>query len=63
MQQQTVYNTLVVKFKLIDTRGFVLKTKYNTDKLGIEKKISDASNKLSVTSRLVYKTGDNAKIQ
>ena len=34
---------LVTKANSIDTNGFVLKTKYNTDKLKLEKKTPDAS--------------------
>ena len=30
--QKTVYDKLVAKVNNIDTRGFVLKTKYNADK-------------------------------
>ena len=30
--KKTVYNTLVAKVENIDTRDFVLKTEYNTDK-------------------------------
>ena len=35
------YNKLVTKVDNIDTSGFVLKTKYDTDKSEIENKISD----------------------
>ena len=35
----TVYDKLVTKVKNIDTNGFVLKTKYDTDKLDLEKKL------------------------
>ena len=34
--KKTVYNNLVAKVNSIDTCGFVLKTKYDTDKLEIE---------------------------
>ena len=46
---------LVAKVSNIDTSGFVLKTKYDTDKSELEKKIPD-------TSGLVKKTDYNAKI-
>ena len=51
----TVYDKLVAKVNSIDTSGFVLKTKYDTDKSEIENKIPD-------TSGLVKKTDGNAKI-
>ena len=50
-----VYDKLVAKVDNIDTSGFVLKTKYNTDKSKLENKISD-------TSSLVKKTDYDAKI-
>ena len=48
-------NKLVAKVNSIDTSAFVLKTKYDTDKTELEKKIPD-------TSGLVKKTDYNAKI-
>ena len=53
--KKTVHNKLVVKVNSIDTCTFVLKTKYDTDKTELEKKIPD-------TSGLVKKTDYNAKI-
>ena len=53
--KKTVYDKLVAKVNSIDTSVFVLKTKYDTDKLKIENKISD-------TSGLVKKTDYNTKI-
>ena len=41
--KKTVYDKLVAKVSNIDTSGFVLKTKYNTDKTESEKKIPDAT--------------------
>ena len=38
------YNKLVNKVNNIDTSGFLLKTKYDADKLELEKKIPDISN-------------------
>ena len=38
-----MYDKLVVKVNNIDTDGFVLKTKYDTDKSDLEKKIPDTS--------------------
>ena len=46
-----MYDKLVAKVNNIDTSGFVLKTKYNTDKTELEKKIPDTS-KLVEKSRL-----------
>ena len=50
-----MYDKLVAKVDNIDTVGFVLKTKYDTDKSELEKKISD-------TSAFVKKTNYDAKI-
>ena len=53
--KKTVYNKLVAKVDSIDTRDFVLKTKYNTDKTELENKNPD-------TSGLLKKTSYNTKI-
>ena len=54
--KKTVYNKLVAKVNSIDTSEFVLKTRYDTDKLEIEYKTPD-------TSGPVKKKADyNAKI-
>ena len=53
--KKTVYNKLVAKVDNIDTSDFVLKTKYQTDKTELEKKIPD-------TSGLVEKTDYDTKI-
>ena len=53
--KKTVYDKLAAKVNTIDTSGFVLKIKYNTNKSDLEKKISDADKKISDTSRLVKK--------
>ena len=50
-----MYDKPVTKVNNIDTSDFVLKTKYQTDKAEIEKKIPDASG-------LVEKTDYNTKI-
>ena len=44
---------LVTKVNNIDISGFVLKTKYDADKLHLDKKISDADKKIPDTSGLV----------
>ena len=53
--KKDVYNKVVTKVNNIDTSGFVLKTKYDTDKSELENKISD-------TCDLVKKTDYNTKI-
>ena len=53
--KKDVYDKLVAKVDNIDTSGFVLKTKYDTDKSELENKIPD-------TSGLVKKTDNDAKI-
>ena len=53
--KKAVYNKLVAKVDNTDTSGFVLKTKYDTDKSELENKIRD-------TSGLVKKTDYNTKI-
>ena len=53
--KKTVYDKLVAKVNTIDTSGFVLKTKYDTDKSELEKQIAD-------TGGLVKKTDYNTKI-
>ena len=53
--KKSVYDKLVAKVNNIDTSGFALKTKHDTDKLDLEKKISDIS-------LLVKKLDYNAKI-
>ena len=39
-----LYDKLVAKVHNIDTSDFVLKTKYNTDKTELEKKIPNVTN-------------------
>ena len=53
--KKTEYNKLVGKVDNIDTTGFVLKTKYDTRKLDLEKKIRDVDKKIPDTSSLVKK--------
>ena len=53
--KKTAYDKLVAKVNSIDTSGFVLNTKYDTDKLELE-------NKIPVASGLVKKTDYNTKI-
>ena len=46
---------MVAKVNNIDTKEFILKTKYNSDKLNLENKISDADKKIPDTSGFVKK--------
>ena len=41
--KNAVYDKLVAKVNNIDTSGFVLKTKYQTDKAELENKIPDVT--------------------
>ena len=51
-----LYDELVAKINSIDTSAFVLKTKYDTAKTELEKKIPDTSDHVK------KKTGYNLKI-
>ena len=53
--KKTVYDKLVGKVNNIDTSEFVLKTKYDTDKSDLEKKISDGDKKFPDTNELLKK--------
>ena len=53
--KKAVYDKLVARINSIDTSGFLLKTKYDTDKSEIENKITN-------TSDVVKKTDYNVKI-
>ena len=53
--QKTEYNKLATGVDNTDTTGFVLKTKYDTDKSDLEKKISDVDKKIPDTSAFVKK--------
>ena len=49
------HDKIVTKVDNIDTTRFVLKTTYDTDKLDLEEKISDADKKIPDTSDLAKK--------
>ena len=53
--KKTKSDNLVAKVNNIDTTRFVLKTTYDTDKSGLEKKTSDADKKMPNTSDLAKK--------
>ena len=59
--KKTVYDKLVAEVNNIDTSGFVLKTKYDTDKSYLEKKIRDADKEIPHINGLVKKTDYNPK--
>ena len=42
--RKAVYNKLAANVNNIDTSDFILKTKYQTDKTELEKKITDVTN-------------------
>ena len=50
-----MYDKLVSKVNNIDISGFVLKTKYNTDKSDLEKKISMQTKKFLIQIDLLTK--------
>ena len=50
--KKTVYDKLIAKVNNIDTTGFVLKTKYDTDKSELEKKIPDTCGIRAESSRM-----------
>ena len=58
----TVYDKSVAKVNNIDSTGFVLKTKCDTDKSDLKKRISDAEIKNLDTSDLAKKTDLKAEI-
>ena len=43
VDKKNVYDELLPKVNSVDTSGFVLKTKYNTDKSELEIKMPDTS--------------------
>ena len=47
--RKDVYDKLVIEINSIDTSRFVLKTKYDTDKLEFESKVPDVSNLVKKT--------------
>ena len=51
-----LYGKLVTTVNAINTSGFVLKAKYDTNKLGLEKQVSDADKKIPNTGGLVKKS-------
>ena len=61
VKKKNVYNKLIDKVNNVDASGFVLKTKYDTHKLDLQNKISDADKKIPDTNGLVKKTYYSAK--
>ena len=63
MLSKRLYNDkLVTEVDNIDTTEFLLKTKYDTDKSDLEKKISDADKKIPNDNSLVKKTDCHSKV-
>ena len=56
--KKAVYNKLVAKVNNIDTNDFVLKTKYQTDKTELEKKIPNVTDFVKKLTELENKTPD-----
>ena len=50
--RKAAYDKLAAKVNNIDTSDFVLKTKYQTDKTELEKKITDVTNFVKKTNSL-----------
>ena len=57
-----MHNKLIPKVDAIDTSGFVLKSKCDTDESSLKKKVIHADKEILDTSGLVKKTNYNAKI-
>ena len=53
--KKIVYNKLIANVNTIDTSEFVLKTKYDTDKLDLKNKISSADKKCLILVELLKK--------
>ena len=51
--KKAMYDKLVEKINNIDNSGFVLKTKYQTDKSELEKKITDTSDLVKKQIRII----------
>ena len=51
--KKTVYDKSIAKVRNIDTSGFVLKTKYDTDKSDLEKKIRIQTTKFLIPVNLL----------
>ena len=54
--KKTVYDKLVAKVNSIDTSGFLLRTKYDSDKRELEKKIPDTSGLVKKTQIIMPKS-------
>ena len=62
LYNQLVTNSNAINTKIPSTSGLFTKTKYNSDKQGLEKIIEDVDKKIPITSGLVQKTDCNTKI-
>ena len=57
-----MFDELVAKVNNSDTSALILKTKYDTDKSDLEKKIRSVNKKIPLTRGIVKKTDCSAKI-
>ena len=57
-----MFDRLVMELNAIDPSGFVLKTQYDADKSGLEKKINDTDKKYLILLDFFKKTNYNAKL-
>ena len=62
LYNQLVTNANAINTKIPSTSGLFTKTKYDSDKQGLEKIIEDVDKKIPITSGLVQKTDCNTKI-
>ena len=61
--KKAVYNKLVAKVNNIDTNDFVLKTKYQTDKTELEKKIPNVTDFVKKLTELENKIPDISNLE
>ena len=62
LYNQLITNANAINTKIASTSGLFTKTKYDSDKQGLEKIIEDVDKKIPITSGLVQKTDCNTKI-
>ena len=62
LYNQLITNVNAINTKIPSTSGLFTKTKYDSDKQGLEKIIEDVDKKIPITSGLVQKTDCNTKI-
>ena len=62
LYNQLITNANAINTKIASTSGLFTKTKYDSDKQGLEKIIEDVDKEIPITSGLVQKTDCNTKI-